>query len=165
MLMDKKGKIFGKISIVDILIVLIIIAVIGGLYYKFGRSGTVTAFTKTDKIQMSIYHEDVPDYVVNNIKIGDIVKDRVQNVAIGKVIDIKIGPDIYFNSNANGETVTSSKPGYSSITVTIEGQGIYNPTGLTFGGVEYYINKPSTEWRVGNTFFYAKVSDIKKAKE
>lgn len=161
MILDKKGKLFGKISIVDIIIVIIVIAAVAGLYYKFGKSGTVTLLTKTDKIQMSFYHEDVPNYIVEKIKVGDIAKDRVQNVVFGKVTDVKVGPDIYFNPSASGETVASSKPGYSSITVTVEGQGIYNPTGPTFGGVEYYIGK-QVELRVGIADFYPRVSDIKK---
>lgn len=161
MIFDKKGKLFGKISIVDIIIIVVIIAAIAGLYYKFGKSGTVTPFTKTEKIQMSFYHEDVPDYIVNKIKIGDAVKDRVQNVVFGKVTDIKVGPDIVFNPSAGGQAVASSKPGYSSITVTVSGQGIYSATGSTFGGVEYYIGK-AVELRVGLTDYYPRVSDIKK---
>lgn len=161
MIFDKKGKLFGKISIVDIIIVVIIIAAIAGLYYKFGKSGTVTPFTKTDTVQVSFYHEDVPDYIINKLKVGDVVKDRVQNVVFGKVTDIKVGPDIFFNPSATGQTVSSSKTGYSSITVTVSCQGIYSSTGATFGGVEYYVGK-QVELRVGIADFYPKVSDIKK---
>ena len=164
MILDKKGKLFGKISIVDIIIAVIIIAAIAGLYYKFGKSGTVTAFTKTDNIQITLYHEDVPNYIANNIKVGDVVKDRLQNAVIGKVTDVKVGPDIVFHPSDSGQVVASSRPGYSSITVTAEGKGIYNVTGPTFGGVEYYLGK-QVEWRVGVTDYFAKISDIKKVKE
>ena len=89
MIIDNKGKFFGKISIVDILIVLIIIAAAAGVYYKYGKSDTITPFTRTDKIQMSFYMEDMPDFVANTVKVGDIAKDRVQNVLLGKVTSIK----------------------------------------------------------------------------
>jgi hypothetical protein len=165
MLFDKKGKLFGKISIVDILIVVIIIAVAGGVYYKFGHSGTVSAFTRPpDKIQVSFNSETLPKYIVDNIKVGDVVIDRVQTITIGKVIDVIVGPDLEYEPNSEGKVTLSSRPDYCSVTVVVEGQGIYNDTGVTFGGVEYYINK-SLESRFGNSFFYAKVSDIKKVKE
>lgn len=164
MLLDNKGKLFGKISIVDILVVIIIVGVIGGLYYKFGKSSTVTPFTKTDTVQVTYYHEDVPNYIVDNISIGDIVKDRVQNVDLGKVVNRIKGSDISFNADSNGVVVVSQKPGYSSITVTSEGKGIYSSAGVTFGGVEYFINK-QIELRVGKTVYYAKISDIKKVEE
>lgn len=161
MLFDKKGKLFGKISIVDILVVLLIIAIGAGLYYKFGKSGTETPFTKTSTIQMSVYLESVQDYVVKSIKKGDVVKDRVQNVEVGRVVDVKVGPDISYFINDKGMVVQGSRKGYSSVTVTFEGKGIYSPTGATFGGVEYYINKNGTEWRIGNTSSFAKISSIK----
>lgn len=165
MLLDKKGKLFGKISIVDILIAVIILGVAFGLYYKFGRTGTVTPFTKTSTIQTSIYLESVNDYVVKSIKPGDIVKDRVQNVTLGKVVDIVTGPDISYSINDKGLVMKGSREGYVSATIIFEGQGIYGSTGATFSGVEYYINKNGTEWRIGNTSSFAKICDIKLVKE
>jgi hypothetical protein len=135
--------------------------VVGGLFYKFGKSGTVTPFTKAQTIKMTIFNEDVPNFISDNVKVGDLVRDRVQNVVIGKVTEIKLGPDINYNPNDKGEEVVSSKPGYSSVTVVIDGSGLYNANGATFGGVEYFINK-NVEWRVGITDFYAKITSLAK---
>ncbi len=165
MLMDKKGKLFGKISIVDVIIVVLILSLAAGAYFKFKKSGTVTPFTKTSTVQMSITMESVNTYVADNIKVGDIVKDRVQNTTLGKVTDIQIGPDISYFINDRGLAVKGSREGYVSLTITFEGQGIYSSTGVTIDGVEYYINKNATEWRVGNTFCFAKICDIKLVKE
>ena len=76
MILDKKGKLFGKISIVDVLVVVIIIAIAFGLYYKFDKSGTVTPFTETQTIRMSLYLESVNTYMIDSIKVGDPVRDR-----------------------------------------------------------------------------------------
>lgn len=165
MILDKKGKLFGKISIVDALVVVIIIAVACGLYYKFGSSGTVTPFTDTQTIQMSVYMESVNTYMIDNIKVGDVVKDRVQNVVLGKVTDIQVGPDISYFISDRGLAVQGSREGYNSATIVFEGEGIYKETGVFFSGIEYYINKNGTEWRIGNTFCYARISDIKLVKE
>lgn len=162
MIFDKKGKLFGKISIVDIIVVVIIVAVVGGLYYKFGKSGTATPFTKPDTIRISFYHEDVPNYVINSIKVGDIVRDRVQGATFGKVTDIQIGPDIFYGLAETGRTViASSRPGYSSVTITVEGPGTYSATDAKFSGIDYYIGK-AVELRAGNTLCYPKVSAIEK---
>lgn len=165
MLFDKKGKLFGKISIVDILIIVIIIALAGGVYYKFGRSGTVTAFTKTDKVQIQFYQESVPKYVMKSIKVGDVATDRVQNVSFGKITKIETKADVDYNANSEGILTYSSRPDYCSAIITVEGQGIYSPTGTKFGGVEYYVNKPSVETRFGQSFLYAKIMAINKVKE
>ena len=164
MIIDEKGKLFGKISIVDILIVAVLLAAIGGVYYKFGRSKTATPFTKSDTIEVSFYIEDIPDFVANSIKEGDLVKDRVNNVTIGKVTNVKVGPDIIFFPTSEGQVISSSKPGYASVQFTATGQGIYSDTGSSISGMEYYINK-QFELRVGKVNIYPRISSIEKAKE
>jgi len=113
---------------------------------------------------MTLYLESVNDYVAKNIKIGDTVQDRVQNVVLGKVTNITVGPDISYFINDKGLVVQGSRAGYNCVTITFEGQGIYGSTSATFSNIEYYINKSGTEWRIGNTFSYAKISDIKEIK-
>jgi len=148
-----------------VLVVVIIIAIAFGLYYKFDKSGTVTPFTATQTIRMSLYLESVNTYLIDNIKVGDEVRDRVQNVVLGKVTDIQVGPDISYFINDKGLVAQGSREGYNSVTIVFEGKGIYKDTGVFFSGIEYYINKNGTEWRIGNTFCYAKISGIELVKE
>ncbi len=164
MIIDQKGKLFGKISIVDILIVVIIIAAVAGVYYKFGKTAASNILTKTDTVQIGFFMEDAPDYAVNSVKLGDTVKDRSQNVLLGKVISATPGPSIVFYPDSTGVVRSSSKPGYASIAIMVEGQGAYSDTGVTINGIEYYINK-QFETRVGPANFYMRVSDIKKVGE
>lgn len=164
MIIDNNGKLFGKISIVDILIVAVLLAAIGGVYYKFGRSKTVTPFSKPDTIEVTFYIEDTPAFVANTIKEGDLVKDKVSNITIGKVTDVKIGPDIFFYPNSEGQAIASSKPGYASVQFTAEGQGVYSDTGAYFSGNEYFVNK-QFELRVGKANIYPRISSIEKVKE
>jgi hypothetical protein len=164
MIIDQKGKLFGKISIVDILIIVIIIAAASGVYYKFHQSGATGIMTKTDKVEVSFFMEDAPDYAVNAVKEGDLVKDRQQNVVIGKVTSVTPGPDIVFYADSEGIVHSTSKPGYASIAITVEAQATYSDTGFTINGSEYYINK-QFETRVGLSNFYMRISDIKKLGE
>lgn len=164
MIIDNNGKLFGKISIVDILIVAVLLAAIGGVYYKFGRSKTVSPFSKPDTIEVSFYVEDIPAFVANSIKEGDLAKDRVNNITIGKITSAVVGPDIFFYPNSEGQAIASSKPGYASIQFTVRGQGVYSDTGSSISGMEYYVNK-QFELRVGAVNTYPRVMSIKKVKE
>lgn len=164
MIIDNNGKLFGKISIVDILIVAVLLAAIGGVYYKFGRSKTVTPFSKPDTIDVSFYQEDTQDFNATSIKVGDLVKDRQQNITIGKVTSVTVGPDIVFYPDADGKVVSSSKEGYASVRLTVRGQGIYSETGISFSGMDYYINK-YFEMRVGKVNIYPRITAFEKVKE
>ena len=163
-IIDEKGKLFRRISIIDILIVCIILAGIAGAYYKFGRSKTLTSFTKPDRIETVFFAEDVAEYAGSIVKQGDLVKDRITGSIFGKVKEIAIGPNVYYAPNDKGQMVKSSKEGYISLKVVVEGDGIYSDNGITFGGMDYYVNK-LLEVRAGNTAIYAKIQSIREIKE
>lgn len=159
MLIDNKGKLFGKLSVIDILIILIILAGLAGAYYKFGRSGAV--FTKTEDVKITFFAEDVTDFTANNVKVGDIVKDKVSGSIIGKVTNVEIGPDIFYSPNDQGKMIKSSKEGYNSIKIDVTGKASITANAVTFGTADMLVNR-TTEVYFGNTTIYAKVFSINK---
>lgn len=164
MIIDDKGKLFGKISIIDLLVVCLVLAAIAGAYYKFGKSNTISLISKPDKIEMTFFTEDVPAYVGAAIKPGDTVKDRVVGAALGKVKEVIVGPDIIYSANDQGKVVKSSKEGYASLKLVIEGEGVYSNNGITFSNMDYYVNK-WFEIRVGNASYYTRIQNIRKIEE
>jgi hypothetical protein len=163
MIIDSKGKLFGKISVIDILIVAVVLAAALGLVYKFKVSKTESIFTKPDTIQLVIYTEEAPDYTAADIKKGDIVKDPVKNAVFGKVIDVKVDKSVSFAQTDSGDIVVSSRPGYVSIKVYVEGKGILSASGATFDNADYSIGK-AFEVRAGRSTLWAKISEFKKIK-
>ena len=166
MLIDNKGKLFGKINVIDLFIILIVVAAVAGLAPKFIKSGTSNPiFSKSDTIITEISVEESPEYTINDIKKGDYVKDPVRNSYIGKVVDIKSAPSIYFAPNDKGEMVKTTKVGYQSATITVEGNGIYSDRstqgGVTIDNVDQYIGRQQ-EIRIGHASVYARISSFKK---
>ncbi len=165
MIIDDKGKLFGKISIVDILVVCLILAGIAGAYYKFGKSKTISLVSKPNKIEITFFTEDLPAYVGAGIKPGDIARDRVSGSAIGKVKEVVAGPDIFYSPNDQGQMVKSAKEGYVSLKVVVEGNGIFgSDQGASFSNVDYYVNK-WFEVKAGNAQYYTRVQNIRKIGE
>lgn len=157
MLIDKKGKIFGKISVIDIIILAVVIAAVAGLSYKFTNLKT----SAKDDITIQFYSEESPDFTVSKVNTGDIVKDPVKNTVFGKVTDKKIDKSIVYSANSKGEIVVSTKPNSSSILITTEGKGSFSKSGVTIGTADYTIGK-TMEIRVGNTSFWVRVYNIQK---
>jgi len=164
-LIDSKGKLFGKISIVDILIVVMIVGVIGGVGYKFAKSRTSTPFSKKDTIKVTFFQEEVSGFVPGAVKVGAIVTDNATGSVFGKVVSVKADKAVSFATNSSGDMVQTSKPGYNSITVEVEGQGIFKDgigdQGVSFDNTNFYVNK-SIELKVGNTTFWAKLKSLEK---
>lgn len=162
MLIDSKGKLFGKISVVDILIVVIIIGALAGVAYKLKKSNVVSPLAKSYTIQTVLYTDATTESSAKAIKEGDSVKDKVTGADLGKVTKIEIGPSVIYGVDAAGKVVVSQKPGYVSLKITVQGKGTYDSMGATFGSSNYYINKSMYETRVGNSSFSIVINDIKK---
>jgi len=164
-LIDSKGKLFGKVSLVDILIVLMILGVAAGVGYKFTKSGTSSVFAKKDAVKITFFCEEAGGYVPDQIKPGDMVTDNQTGSYFGKVVSVKGDKSNTFGFNDKGESVMSAKQNYVSITLEVEGEGVYrdgiNGQGISFDNINFYTYK-SVELKVGNTTFWAKIKNLEK---
>lgn len=157
MLIDSKGKLFGKISIVDILIIVVILLAIAGVGYKFTRSSLL----KQDNLEVEFYVEETPDYAAQAINTGDVIKDITKGSVLGTVTGKTVAPSISFAANSQGQYVASSKQGYDSVKVTATASGKYSQNSVTFDSAEYFIGQ-SYQLRMGNSAVYGRISSIKK---
>jgi len=162
MLIDDKGRIFGKVSIVDIFFVILIFMALGFIWYKIGGYGNkADIIDRTEKIRIVFYQEEINNFAANNVKIGDPATEALQNIRLGKVTDIKLGESISWGSDIQGKQVSSSRKGYSSIYITMEGKGIIGPNGIQIDNHLYYIGETIT-LRAGNAIFYGKIYSAEK---
>ncbi|AEV67131.1 DUF4330 domain-containing protein [Acetivibrio clariflavus] len=166
MIIDSKGKLFGKVSIIDIIVVLVVIAAVAGIGYKMTRSNTLPLTVKTDKIRLTFYGEEAPEYAVKASKVGDIVKDFDQGATFGRLAEeIKTGDALSFTDfteYVDGQWIVGSKPGYCSYKMVVDGEAVINPDGgINIGGVNYYVGRSATI-RVGNNVFTGRIYSIEK---
>jgi len=159
MIISKDGKLFGKVSIVDILILLVIIGAVGGAVYKFAKSNTASPiFSKQeDDIRIQFYQPEVPEFIAKAVKIGDPVRESVQGTSFGTVSDIAIGESVSFGADENGNIVKASKEGYVSVLITMDAKGIIGENGVTIGKSIYHVGETVTLY-VGNAGFYSSYS-------
>lgn len=160
MLIDEKGRLFGKVNIVDFIVVAVLVLGVLGVGYKFLSSST-SLFKKNEDVQIVFFNEDLPKYVADSIKVGDKVKDSVKNAVFGEVEDIDIKESIVFAANSEGVLMQTTRPEYISMTLTVKGKGIYTDTGVVFNNTDYYVGR-SLELRAGNGVVWTRVKEIKK---
>ncbi|NLD46174.1 MAG: DUF4330 domain-containing protein [Clostridiaceae bacterium] len=143
MIIDSKGKLFGKVSIIDLLIVFVVAAGVAGMGYKFAKSGKGAVVSTGNKIVMTFYGEDSPDFAVESIKKGDPARDYERGTNLGNVIEeVKIDNSVRYGEKANGEKVVISKEGYPAFYITVEGAGTLNSLGgIMINGAEYQIGR------------------------
>ena len=158
--MDKNGKIKGKVSIIDILVVLLIIAVIAGITARYGSK--VTTAVKSDKqFEYVLRVENVREYTVNALKKMGKVTDKKSEKELGDVVDVQVENATQQSITASGEVKNPETPGRYTCFVTIRATGKESD--------DNYILHDSTELSVGRNIDlytkYVKTSgDIKSVK-
>ncbi|HWQ29596.1 MAG TPA: DUF4330 domain-containing protein [Negativicutes bacterium] len=140
-LMDKKGRLFGKINIVDLSIVLILLLLAGGVYYVFfgGSSKQVTA---TNKVVYEFEITNVNKDFVDAITDGDPIRDSVRGNELGTVTGKVERPATMLNEDLiNGRYVIAKVPDAYDVAITIEAQANITPANVIVGGAEVKVGK------------------------
>ena len=159
MIIDQKGRLLGKINVIDLLILLALLAVI-----VFGATKMVSkksaATTNNSTITMQFYAEEVPDYVANKVKIGDVVKEDGKSVDLGTVKSVEVSPSQSYGTNDQGQAVLTSKEKMNSILITTEVQGKMTPNGCEVNASLYSPGHTMT-LRAGIAKISLRVFDVK----
>lgn len=124
-IIDEHGRVFGKVSIIDFLVVLIVIALGAALYVKFNVLEMTSNSTETGTITYTINIYGVRDYAANAIKPGDKLydKDSGGGNTIGTITDIKVSDAKKTSALLDGTTVLGNYVGRYDISVTVTASG------------------------------------------
>ena len=156
-MIDKNGRLFGKINIIDLIFIVIILAAAVFAMNRFGVfSPEKTTGGAENKMLLTLYQEEANTFTVSNIKPGDPVSESFQNVNFGKVSEIEIGDPVNWGADQDGRQVEAGRDGYSSVKLTVDAPGTVTSSGLTISGVKYYIGQILVI-RVGTSTLYARV--------
>ena len=146
--MDKNGKIKGKVSIIDILVILLIIVVITGIAARYGSR--ITNSVKSDKqFEYVLKVENVRQYTVNALERKGKITDKKSEKDLGEIIDVRVENAEMQTVTASGAVLFSELPDRYTCFVTILGNGKESD--------DNYILNDTTELSVGrNIDLYSK---------
>ena len=146
MLIDKNGKIGGKVSIIDVLAALVIIVAIFGISVRFFSTPAKNARAHV-KLKFVIEIEDLRDYSVEVIERKGKVVDKKKKDIIGEIVDVKTKKYLKEEFDSDGNLVYAEVPEKYSVDVTIESDGKESENGYFVGN--------DTELSVGSTILIA----------
>lgn len=155
---DKKGRLFGLINIIDLLVIILVVAVVA----RFAMNPQKSSLTHEDKkIQVVLLVKDVRDATANVIKEGDVVRETKTNSLLGKVTKVEVKPAETLVTTADGRVLNVPNPVLKDVYVTVEGSATVGENAIVLGG---------TEVRIGTalqmkTNIYAVVATVMEIKE
>ena len=159
-MLDNKGRLFGKVNIVDLLIVIIIIA--AGIFLGRLLFGPESTIAQTEKMRITLYCEETPDYVAEQLTAGDEAWDSENNVTLGTLVDWRTGESKSAVTDITGQVVEISREDYCSVTLTVEGDGVIGDHGVTINGTLYAAGHSMSVY-FGDCKLFLKVRSIEAA--
>lgn len=170
-MIDKNGKVFGKINIIDLIVIVVLVLAIGVFgYVKISNSVVdnddpkkMTVDTADgDELYITYYAEEVPEYVANRVKTDSFLMDADTNMKLGVVTDVKVDEAVTYSNTDDGKVVASSKEGYNSIKITGKTKGKLGKYGAEISTMTYGVGHSLT-LRAGDAKIFLKIYDIKTA--
>jgi hypothetical protein len=142
--LDRRGRIFGKVNIVDLLVLLVIVAVV---VFAVVRMTSDSPQTKKVTVQVTFTVEEVRQATVkaltDALQTGGYVKDD-GGTKLGTLIDVVATPTIEAVPTAEGELKAVPSPVLSDVEIVVEGQGQISESTVNIGGVPMRVGKKVT---------------------
>ena len=157
MILDNKGRLFGKVNIIDLLVILAVIAAAVFTAKKLAE-GTVLAVYK--QYEVEFYTEEVADFVIEKVHQGGLLVDESKGSSFGYIISEPVTSQaIMFNPDSDGKLVSSGKEGYSSAYFTSLATASPFENGIMIDGNKYVIGHSFTV-RAGQGKIFLRISNI-----
>jgi len=131
MIIDSNGKLFGKISIVDIAVILVIIIAIAGIYFKFFVKTNKTVVSNTDfyySVEVKNIRPSSAEALEKSRGLTVFLNEKISS-EMGQLVDLKITPAVDTIEKVNGELVDAPIPDKFDAIVTIKINGKVNAKG------------------------------------
>lgn len=134
---DHNGRLFGRISVIDVLVILVVIALAGALYVKNTRPHTGTSVA-TQTITYQVLVEGAQSYLKDNIHVGDKVYDLTYSSGgspLGEITDIEEQPGSKLTTFTDGTMGLAGVEDGVNLLLTIQGEGLVGDKGYSLNRV------------------------------
>lgn len=152
-LVDKKGKLFGKINIIDLAVILIIILLIIGTYFKFFRLNQTSVTQTMVPIKYDIKIEGSRDLILDALQEGDTLYDQVSGNSVGVIERVVSEPAKQSIILADGTFKICDVPNRYDVTLTVAAEAIQKDRA-------YFVNRSYELLMHTNKRFKTKYSNV-----
>ena len=129
-LLDRDGRLFGKLSIIDGIALLVVAVLAVAIYVKSQMPQTGSSVTTTSVIyQMRLVNQ--PAYMLNAIQVGDQMfdKERSTGGSLGTILDIAVSDGTNQGELDDGTVAQIPAENHYNLLLTIEGQALVGTEG------------------------------------
>ena len=135
-IIDNNGRLFGRISVIDVIVLLVVAVMAVALYLKTNTMTHTSTTNNNEKFTYRIYARGVASYVEDDLRLEDTLfdEDRTKSGCLGVIKAIEVLPGTEQVAFDDGTVDIVPSEDTVDLLLTIEGQGIVN-------GKSYSLNR------------------------
>ena len=122
-MIDDKGRLFGKISLIDIFVLIVLALVFMVVFFQIGTNSIAATRESNQPMRITFYKEALEDFTVRVLEEGARVENDNNGTFMGNIVAIEVSESVSYMTDANGKEVASPMEGYSSVKITTEVMG------------------------------------------
>ena len=123
-LIDEKGRIFGKISLIDIIVVALAAVLALGLYARFFVNEKTALVMAGDKFTYEIKISSVRTFTADALQVGDKLWEKDNDTYIGTITDVRREPATQVMKLLDGSYEVVPAENRYDVYLTVEGEGL-----------------------------------------
>lgn len=152
---DERGRIFGKVSVIDIFAVLFAVAMVFAFYLRFFASETTSIRENdTDTFTYTVKIDGVRQWTVDGFHEGEKLWDSDNDTLLGTILSIETTPAEGEVVLVDGTTVVATKDNRYDVYLTVEAEGLISNSGRYFASRTYEVGVNSP------VYFYTKYCSV-----
>ncbi|HYF93312.1 MAG TPA: DUF4330 domain-containing protein [Symbiobacteriaceae bacterium] len=139
-IIDQKGRLFGKVNLLDLTVVLVILAVAGRFGYQYVKRDAAAPAAAQQIVEVQFLLSPVRDPSVTLLQVNNAkpiqIYDSKSQAYLGQIVEVKTSPAKVHGDDSEYE----SKYTFDHI-ITVRGTGLVSENGVTLGGVEMKVGR------------------------
>lgn len=135
-MIDEKGRLFGKCSIIDIFVVLAVVVLAAGFVYNRTGQNIRQIIMADTPLYVTFLVEGVREFSLDAVKEGDIFFRQHERVPLGTVARIETAPAYDIIVRADGTAVNVPVEGRFNMYITLSSVGSVTDTGFFVNGTQ-----------------------------
>ncbi len=159
-ILDDRGRLFGLVNVIDLLVLLLVVAAAYTLFTRF-VADDMRYDPGAVPVTITTHVSEVRQPTVDAMKVGDTVYDHVTGQVIGEIVQKEVEPYREPVDAGDGRLILAEVPERYNINVVLEGYG--HDLGRTIRVASYEVRVGSSltlqgrEFSVASTVFKVEV--------
>ena len=135
-MINRDGKLFGKVSIIDIVVIALVIVLALGVYKMFADDSSAVV-TSSEKVECTFIIKNVRSYTADALAKKGALYDKVSKEYVGEITDVKVDDGLYQINMADGSFKQVVPEDRYNVYVTVEFDGKASDNGYYTAANKY----------------------------